>query len=247
MRATSPSARSWSFQVDGARECVALRWPQAADRVSEQADGGGRGVVAPVRCVQADACQVKGWWRSRSLDRQMPVHSHRDQRLGKTVNVGVLLDQRPVESGYLVVLAKALLLPRWVRLTSSPISSIGVPIASRGTRRHRNREHPYDRDRQFRAAPTDRTDTPYYVVPNEPVAQEAFAIIREAMRHKSMVALGRLVLALRPAMATPIPRTQDVFVSDPAVNRRFPATIILAMAKLGAGRGLVGGDGRQAR
>jgi DNA end-binding protein Ku len=40
-------------------------------------------------------------------------------------------------------------------------------------------------------------DTPYYVTPNEPVAQEAFAVIREAMRHKTMVALGRLVLAKR--------------------------------------------------
>ena len=40
-------------------------------------------------------------------------------------------------------------------------------------------------------------DTPYYVVPNEPVAQEAFAVIREAMRQKSMVALGRLVLSKR--------------------------------------------------
>jgi hypothetical protein len=40
-------------------------------------------------------------------------------------------------------------------------------------------------------------DTPYYVAPNEPVAQEAFAVIREAMRHKAMVALGRLVLAKR--------------------------------------------------
>lgn len=40
-------------------------------------------------------------------------------------------------------------------------------------------------------------DTPYYVVPNEPVAQEAFAVIREAMRQKAMVALGRLVLSKR--------------------------------------------------
>jgi DNA end-binding protein Ku len=40
-------------------------------------------------------------------------------------------------------------------------------------------------------------DTPYYVAPNEPVAQEAFAVIREAMRHKAMVALGRLVLSKR--------------------------------------------------
>jgi DNA end-binding protein Ku len=40
-------------------------------------------------------------------------------------------------------------------------------------------------------------DTPYYVAPNEPVAQEAFAVIRETMAHKTMVALGRLVLAKR--------------------------------------------------
>jgi DNA end-binding protein Ku len=40
-------------------------------------------------------------------------------------------------------------------------------------------------------------DTPYYVRPSEPVGQEAFAVIREAMRGKGMVALGRLVLSKR--------------------------------------------------
>jgi hypothetical protein len=40
-------------------------------------------------------------------------------------------------------------------------------------------------------------DTPYYVTPSEPVGQEAFAVIREAMRRKTMVALGRLVLSKR--------------------------------------------------
>jgi DNA end-binding protein Ku len=40
-------------------------------------------------------------------------------------------------------------------------------------------------------------DSPYYVTPNEPVGQETFAVIREAMRRKSMVALGRLVLSKR--------------------------------------------------
>jgi DNA end-binding protein Ku len=39
--------------------------------------------------------------------------------------------------------------------------------------------------------------TPYYVMPSEPVGQEAFAVIREAMRGKGMVALGRLVLSRR--------------------------------------------------
>ena len=40
-------------------------------------------------------------------------------------------------------------------------------------------------------------DTPYYITPNAPVGQEAFAVIREAMRGKGMVALGRLVLSKR--------------------------------------------------
>jgi DNA end-binding protein Ku len=40
-------------------------------------------------------------------------------------------------------------------------------------------------------------DNPYYVMPSEPVGQEAFAVIREAMRGKGMVALGRLVLSKR--------------------------------------------------
>src|SRR5438270_12154437 len=40
-------------------------------------------------------------------------------------------------------------------------------------------------------------DSPYYVMPSEPVGQEALAVIREAMRGKRMVALGRLVLSKR--------------------------------------------------
>ena len=40
-------------------------------------------------------------------------------------------------------------------------------------------------------------DSPYYIGPNERVGQEAFAVIREAMRQKDMVALGRVVLAKR--------------------------------------------------
>src|SRR5258706_98848 len=36
-------------------------------------------------------------------------------------------------------------------------------------------------------------DTPYYIMPSEPVGQEAFAVIREAMRGKDMEALRRSV------------------------------------------------------
>ena len=40
-------------------------------------------------------------------------------------------------------------------------------------------------------------DSPYYITPDGQVGQEAFAVIREALRGKNMVALGRVVLAKR--------------------------------------------------
>jgi DNA end-binding protein Ku len=40
-------------------------------------------------------------------------------------------------------------------------------------------------------------DAPYYIVPNDEVGQDAFAVIRDAMRGKKMVGLGRVVIAKR--------------------------------------------------
>src|SRR5579863_8357093 len=40
-------------------------------------------------------------------------------------------------------------------------------------------------------------EAPYYIVPNERVAEEAFAIIRDAMRDEKVVGLGRVVMARR--------------------------------------------------
>jgi DNA end-binding protein Ku len=40
-------------------------------------------------------------------------------------------------------------------------------------------------------------DWPYYIVPTDKVGQDAFAVIREAMRGKDMVALGRVVISKR--------------------------------------------------
>jgi DNA end-binding protein Ku len=40
-------------------------------------------------------------------------------------------------------------------------------------------------------------DSPYYIVPNDKVGQDAFAVIREAMRDKKMVGLGRVVISKR--------------------------------------------------
>ena len=67
----------------------------------------------------------------------------------------------------------------------------------RGARRDRDREHHTIEIDSFvpRAEIDERfLDSPYYIAPNEPVGQEAFAVIREAMRGKDMVALGRVVL-----------------------------------------------------
>jgi len=40
-------------------------------------------------------------------------------------------------------------------------------------------------------------DTPYYIAPTDQVGQEAFAVIRDVIREKRMVALGRVVLTRR--------------------------------------------------
>ena len=40
-------------------------------------------------------------------------------------------------------------------------------------------------------------DSPYYIAPNDQAGQDAFAVIREAMHGKGMVALGRVVLSKR--------------------------------------------------
>jgi DNA end-binding protein Ku len=40
-------------------------------------------------------------------------------------------------------------------------------------------------------------DSPFYIIPNDQVGRDAFAVVREAMRGKGMVALGRVVLAKR--------------------------------------------------
>lgn len=40
-------------------------------------------------------------------------------------------------------------------------------------------------------------DSPYYIAPTDKVGQEAFAVIRDAIRENRMVALGRVVLARR--------------------------------------------------
>ena len=59
--------------------------------------------------------------------------------------------------------------------------------------------HTIDIDRFVPRAGIDERflDSPYYLVPDDRVGQDAFAVIRDAMRGKGMVALGRVVLAKR--------------------------------------------------
>ena len=40
-------------------------------------------------------------------------------------------------------------------------------------------------------------DNPYYIMPNDEVGQDAYAVIRDAMKGKGMVALGRVVMSKR--------------------------------------------------
>jgi DNA end-binding protein Ku len=59
--------------------------------------------------------------------------------------------------------------------------------------------HTIDIDRFVPAAQIDKRfyDSPYYIVPTDKVGQEAFAVIRDAMKGKGAVALGRIVVSKR--------------------------------------------------
>jgi Ku protein len=59
--------------------------------------------------------------------------------------------------------------------------------------------HTIDIDSFVPAAQIDKRfyDSPYYIMPSDKVGQEAFAVIRDAMKGKGMVALGRVVVLKR--------------------------------------------------
>ena len=61
-------------------------------------------------------------------------------------------------------------------------------------------------------------DSPYYLAPDDKVAQEAFAVIREAMARKNVVGIGRIVLARRERMVMLQPRG----VGIQATTLRYP-------------------------
>jgi len=61
-------------------------------------------------------------------------------------------------------------------------------------------------------------DSPYYLAPDDKVAEEAFAVIREAMTKKKMVGIGRVVLNRRERMLMLAPRSKGML----ATTLRYP-------------------------
>lgn len=86
-------------------------------------------------------------------------------------------------------------------------------------------------------------DTPYYLIPNDTVAQEAFAVIREAMRDEKRVALARVVLHRRERiimleamdkgmLATTLRYAYEVREADPYFEEIPDVSIPAEMKKL---------------
>jgi DNA end-binding protein Ku len=69
-----------------------------------------------------------------------------------------------------------------------------------------------DIERFVPASEIDRIywDHPYYLAPDGKLAQEAFAVIREAMRHSGQIALGRVVLSTRERILALEPRDKGI-------------------------------------
>ena len=65
-------------------------------------------------------------------------------------------------------------------------------------------------------------DSPYYLAPDDKVAQEAFAVIREAMARKNVVGIGRIVLARRERMV--IDRKSTRLNSSHSQQSRMPSS-----------------------
>ncbi|MGH6929914.1 MAG: Ku protein [Dongiaceae bacterium] len=61
-------------------------------------------------------------------------------------------------------------------------------------------------------------DSPYYLAPDDKVAQEAFAVIRDAMGRKEVVGIGRIVLARRERIMMLAPRGKGIL----ATTLRYP-------------------------
>ncbi len=80
---------------------------------------------------------------------------------------------------------------------ADPMRTSAVPAIPTPTPIENNRTIEIDRFIPREQVDARYLDTPYYVVPRDQVGEEAFAVIRDAMRAKDVVGMGRVVLARR--------------------------------------------------
>ena len=74
-------------------------------------------------------------------------------------------------------------------------------------------------------------DNPYYMIPDGKMAEEAFAVIREAMRRQGKLAIGRLVLSSREHQVAIGPRDKGMVLTTLRPVREVrPAADILEQA-----------------
>ena len=76
--------------------------------------------------------------------------------------------------------------------------------------------------------------TPYYIVPREEMGEEAFAVIRDAMREKGVAGMGRVVLQKRerPIVVAPLENGICGFTLRYAHEVRKPSDYFSAISKL---------------
>jgi DNA end-binding protein Ku len=82
-------------------------------------------------------------------------------------------------------------------VTPDPMSAVADTPVPAPTQIENNRTIEIDRFIPRPQVDARYLDTPYYIVPRDEVGQEAFALIRDAMRGKDVVGMGRVVLARR--------------------------------------------------
>ena len=62
-------------------------------------------------------------------------------------------------------------------------------------------------------------DHPYYLAPDGKLAQEAFAVIRDAMKKSGQIALGRVVLSTRERILALEPRDNGILAYSLRTDR----------------------------
>jgi DNA end-binding protein Ku len=73
--------------------------------------------------------------------------------------------------------------------------------------------------RWFRVSSLILRDTPYYLAPEDKVGQEAFAVIRDAMKKKKMVGIARVVMARRERIMMLEPFGKGIMLAEDIIDK----------------------------